>query len=68
MTAAEARAALQMTQGGSIGKMRGRLGLSAKTFKTQLKVANLKSGTHRQVDLLTLLLALASRWAAPVAA
>lgn len=61
MTPAEARAALQLTHGGSMNAMASRLGVSVNTFKTQLKAAYLKSGTHRQSDLLKLLLSLASR-------
>lgn len=61
MTRAEARAALQVTQGGSLEEMAARLHVTVNTLKTQLKAAYAKSGTHRQVDLLKLLLALASR-------
>lgn len=60
-TPAESLAALQVLQGGSIGEMALRLGVSPNTLKTQLKAAYAKSGTHRQADLLKLLLALASR-------
>jgi DNA-binding CsgD family transcriptional regulator len=60
MTPAEARAALQITQGGSVEEMAARTGVSLGTFKTQLRAAYTKSGTHRQADLLKLLLALAS--------
>lgn len=61
MTAGEARAALQVTRGGSVEEMAGRVGVSANTFKTQLQAAYLKSGTHRQADLLKLLLSLSPR-------
>jgi DNA-binding CsgD family transcriptional regulator/PAS domain-containing protein len=61
MTPAEARAALQILQGGGVAEMAARAGISENTFKSQLKEAYLKSHTHRQADLLKLLLALASR-------
>ncbi|RZL65230.1 MAG: helix-turn-helix transcriptional regulator [Variovorax sp.] len=59
-TPAEARAALQVLQGGSAKTMAGRLGVSVNTFNSQLKAAYAKLGTHRQADLMKLLLALAS--------
>ena len=37
-----------------------RLGVSVNTCKTQLQAAYAKTGTHRQADLLKLLLSLAS--------
>ena len=55
------QAALQMTQGGSLDEMAARLGVSINTCKTQLQAAYAKTGTHRQADLLKLLLGLASR-------
>jgi DNA-binding CsgD family transcriptional regulator len=58
-TPAEARAAQQMLQGGSAEAMAQRLGVTVNTFKSQLKAAYAKSGTHRQADFLKLLLALA---------
>lgn len=58
LTPAEARAALQILQGGSADTMARRLGVSINTFKSQLKAAYAKSGTHRQADFLKLLLAL----------
>lgn len=61
MTPAEARAALALVQGGSLDEMAARLGVKPNTLKTQLQAAYAKSGTHRQVDLLKLLLSLASR-------
>lgn len=61
MTGAEARAALQLMQGGSSKEMARHLGISVNTFRTQLAAAYAKSNTHRQADLLKLLLALASR-------
>jgi DNA-binding CsgD family transcriptional regulator len=61
MTPAEALAALEITRGGSIEEMAARLGVSANTFKTQLQSAYVKSGTHRQVDLLKLLVSLSPR-------
>ena len=57
-TPAEARAAQQMLQGGSAEAIAQRLGVTAHTFKSQLKAAYAKSGTHRQADFLKLLLAL----------
>jgi DNA-binding CsgD family transcriptional regulator len=61
MTAAEARAARQVVMGGTAEDMARRLGVSVSTFKTQLQAAYAKSHTHRQADLLKLLLAVASR-------
>jgi DNA-binding CsgD family transcriptional regulator len=58
-TPAETRAAQQMLQGGSAEAMAQRLGVTVNTFKSQLKAAYAKSGTHRQADFLKLLLALA---------
>ena len=58
MTAAEARAAWQLLEGGSAEEMAGRLGVSINTFKTQLKAAYAKSHTRRQADLLKLMLSL----------
>lgn len=60
MTPAEARAGLQVLQGGGAKEMARRLGVSINTFKTQLHQAFVKSQTHRQTDLLKLLLSLAS--------
>ena len=60
LTLGEARAALQVLQGGSNDAMAHRLGISANTFKSQLKAVFAKTGTHRQSDLLRLLLALGS--------
>ena len=61
LTMAEARTALQMTQGGGLDEIAARLGVSVNTCKTQLQAAYAKTGTHRQADLLKLLLGLASR-------
>ena len=58
LTPAEARAALQMLQGGTAEDMAQRLGVTPHTFKSQLKTVYAKSGTHRQADLLKMLLAL----------
>jgi DNA-binding CsgD family transcriptional regulator/PAS domain-containing protein len=60
LTPAEALAALQITTGGTVEDMASRLGVSVNTFKTQLQAAYMKTGTHRQADLLKLLLSLAS--------
>ena len=56
LTPAEARAALQLLHGGGVTEMAERLGVSVNTFKTQLRVACEKTHTHRQADLLKLLL------------
>ena len=61
LTPAEARAALQTLHRGSIPQMAVCLGVSATTFMTQLRLAYDKTRTHRQADLLKLLMALASR-------
>jgi DNA-binding CsgD family transcriptional regulator len=58
VTPAEARAALQLLQGGCVETMAERLGVSANTLKSQLKSVYAKTRTHRQADLLKLLLAL----------
>ena len=58
LTPAEARAALHLLHGGGVTEMAERLGVSANTFKTQLRVAYEKTHTHRQADLLKLLLSL----------
>lgn len=60
MTLAEAEAALQVLQGGSVEVMAGRAGVSVNTIKTQLKAVYAKTCTNRQSDLLKLLLALAA--------
>ena len=60
LTSAEALAALQIAAGGTVDDMAARLGVSVNTFKTQLQAAYMKTGTHRQADLLKLLLSLAS--------
>lgn len=60
LTPAEALAALQIAAGGTVDDMAARLGVSVNTFKTQLQAAYMKTGTHRQADLLKLLLSLAS--------
>ncbi len=59
LTPGEARAAIQLLQGGCANAMAERLGVSINTFKTQIKGAYDKTMTHRQADLLKLLLALA---------
>ena len=61
LTPGEARAAIQLLHGGSANEMAERLGVSINTFKTQIKGAYDKTMTHRQADLLKLLLALGSR-------
>ena len=58
LTPAKDRAALQLLHGGGVTEMAERLGVSANTFKTQLRVAYEKTHTHRQADLLKLLLSL----------
>lgn len=61
LTDAEARAALQVLQGGGVEAMAQRLEVSVNTVKTQLRAVYDKTQTHRQADLLKLLLALATR-------
>lgn len=60
LTQAEARAALQVLKGGSTADMAERLNVSVNTLKTQLQAAFDKTRTNRQVDLLKLLLSLAT--------
>jgi DNA-binding CsgD family transcriptional regulator len=61
MTPAESRAAREVVLGGSAEDMARRLGISVSTFKTQLQAVYVKTHTHRQADLLKLLLAVAAR-------
>lgn len=58
LTPAEARAALQVLVGGSAADMAARLNVSVNTLKTQLAGVYGKTLTHRQPDLLKLLLSL----------
>lgn len=58
LTPAEARAALQILRGGSVFEMASRLSVSMNTLKTQLAGVYAKTMTHRQPDLLKLLLSL----------
>ena len=58
LSPAEARAALQVLQGGSLVDMAGRLGVSANTVKTQLQAVYQKSGIHSQAELMRLLAAM----------
>ena len=60
LTPAESRAALQLLQGGGVDAMSARLGVAANTLKSQLKSVYGKTGTHRQADLLKLMLSLAA--------
>ena len=60
LTQAEARAALQILAGGSTADMAARLNVSVNTLKTQLQAAYAKTRTNRQVDMLKLLLSLAT--------
>lgn len=55
LTPSEALAATQLLRGGNIGEMAARLGVSPNTLKSQLQAAFLKTGTHRQTDMLKLL-------------
>jgi DNA-binding CsgD family transcriptional regulator len=61
MTPAEAMAALQVLSGGSVAQMADRLQVSVNTFKSQLAAAYAKTMSHRQTDLLKLLLSLSRR-------
>lgn len=61
LTPSEARAAIEVSQGGSMEEIAQRMSVSTNTLKTHLKAAFAKTGTHRQAELLKLLLALASR-------
>lgn len=56
LTPAEARAALAVLHGGSVAQMAERLRVSENTLKSQLKAVYAKTQTHRQADLLKLLL------------
>ncbi len=59
MTRAEAGVAMEVVRGGATDVMAGRLGVSVNTFNTHLRNVFGKTSTHRQADLLKLLLALA---------
>jgi DNA-binding CsgD family transcriptional regulator len=61
LTPAEARAAIAVSRGGSMEEIAQRLSVSPNTLKTHLKAAYAKTGTHRQAELLKLLLALGSK-------
>lgn len=58
LTPAEAGLALEVVRGGSSESMAGRLGISVNTVNTHLRRIFDKTSTHRQADLLKLLLAL----------
>lgn len=58
LTPAEAGVALEVARGGSSESMAGRLGISVNTVNTHLRRIFDKTATHRQADLLKLLLAL----------
>jgi len=58
LTQAEAHAALQLLDSGSMQDMATRLGVSINTFKTQIKAAYAKTHTHRRANLLRLMLSL----------
>jgi len=58
LTPAEALAALQLLDSGSMQDMAGRLGISINTFKTQIKAVYAKTHTHRRANLLRLMLSL----------
>lgn len=54
-TAAEARLAEQLSAGWTLAESSQHLGLSLETARTQLKTIFVRTGTHRQADLLRLL-------------
>lgn len=56
LTPAEARAARALADGADIADCARRFGLSAGTVRTQVKSAMAKTGTHRQVDFVRLML------------
>lgn len=55
-TAAEARVVRRLVSGASLKEIAAQMNLSAHTVRTQLKSALRKSGTHRQSDLVRLIL------------
>jgi len=61
LSQAEAGVALEALQGGGVQAMALRLNVSVNTVKTQLQAVYQKTQTHRQADLLKLLLALSNR-------
>ena len=60
LTPGEARAALQVLEGGGATAMAARLQVSVNTFKSQIKAVYAKTRTQRLPDLLKLLLALSA--------
>lgn len=60
LSPAEARAAVQVAVGGPMARVAERLGVSLNTLKTHLRAVYAKTQTHRQVDLLKLLLSLSA--------
>lgn len=59
LTRAEAGVAMEVVRGGTTETMAERVGIAVNTFNTHLKNVFGKTNTHRQADLLKLLLALA---------
>jgi DNA-binding CsgD family transcriptional regulator len=57
LTPAEARTALALFEGDRLQDVADRLGLSLATVRTHVQRAFDKTGTHRQADLVRLLLA-----------
>ena len=61
LTGAECRLAGEICTGQSISAIAGRLGVSENTVKTQLQSIFEKTGTHRQAQVVKLMLSLSSR-------
>ncbi len=65
LTAAEAALAAELARGRSVDQIAERLGLSRHTVRGHLKAVFAKTGTHRQAELVGLLLRSAARIGAP---
>ena len=66
LTAAEAGLAQELLSGDPLARVAGRLGVSENTIKTQLQSIYEKTGTHRQAQLVKLLMGLGSQEASGV--
>jgi DNA-binding CsgD family transcriptional regulator len=61
LTGSEVRLALALQEGGTLSAVAGRLGVTRETVRSHLRSAFAKTGTHRQRELVALVLRLAGR-------